>query len=168
MKIGILGTGFGCYHLEQYKQMKEVEQIVIWGRNEEKLNEIEDHFVSEKEKNTDIKYTIITTNDINTILMDDQIELVDVCLPNELHKDYVLKAMKSGKNVICEVPVMLSVNDLNEIIEYKKNSKVKCFADLFERFEFANEFLKNTVVNKEYGALRSIRVYRNTPPWWGS
>ncbi len=44
MKIAVLGTGFGAYHTEIYAGMEEVETIIVWGRNEKKLKELQEKF----------------------------------------------------------------------------------------------------------------------------
>jgi UDP-N-acetylglucosamine 3-dehydrogenase len=41
MKIGILGTGFGAYHAELYSKMEGIEEIFVYGRNPDKLKELE-------------------------------------------------------------------------------------------------------------------------------
>lgn len=37
MNIGVLGTKFGAYHAELWSRMEGVEQVTVYGRNEEKL-----------------------------------------------------------------------------------------------------------------------------------
>ena len=44
MKIAVLGTGFGAYHVELYKKIGLVKEIVVWGRNTEKLEELKEKF----------------------------------------------------------------------------------------------------------------------------
>ena len=38
MKIGILGTGFGAYHVSIYNELDGINIVKIFGRNKEKLN----------------------------------------------------------------------------------------------------------------------------------
>jgi len=99
MKIGILGTGFGMYHAELYQKSEGVESIKIFGRNREKLDQIR--------KDTSLE----VTDRADDILNDRNIDLVDVCLPSHLHKDFVIEALKNGKDVFCETPVSLTLED---------------------------------------------------------
>ena len=156
MKVGILGTGFGAYHTELYSGILNNDEIILWGRNKEKLNEL---------KNI---HNVKITEDMNDIFNDEEIQLVDICLPNELHKKYAIKAMECGKNVFCEVPVTLSYKDAKELEEYSKKCNCMMMVDLFERFDFAYSYLKEAIDNGKYGTLRSFRIWRQTPPWWGS
>ncbi|MGG3571842.1 hypothetical protein ABES80_04965 [Bacillus gobiensis] len=41
MKVGILGTGFGSYHADIYRKIDNVDSVIIFGRNEEKLKKLE-------------------------------------------------------------------------------------------------------------------------------
>lgn len=51
------------------------------------------------------------------LLEDPSIDLVLVATPNHLHKEIAIKAMEAGKHVVCEKPVTLSSNDLQEMID---------------------------------------------------
>jgi len=39
------------------------------------------------------------------VLADERVDLVTVAIPNDVHKDVVVKALDAGKHVICEKPV---------------------------------------------------------------
>ena len=51
------------------------------------------------------------------LLADEQVDLVLVATPNDVHKSIAIEAMKAGKNVVSEKPVTLCSADLREMIE---------------------------------------------------
>ena len=51
------------------------------------------------------------------LLSDPSIDMVTVAIPNDSHKEVVMAALDAGKNVICEKPVALSVQDLQDMID---------------------------------------------------
>ena len=51
------------------------------------------------------------------LLADDSVDEVTVATPNDVHKELVIKALRAGKNVICEKPVTMTSADLSEMIE---------------------------------------------------
>lgn len=53
---------------------------------------------------------------LNDLCDDKRSELVIVAIPNDVHKETVIKLLSCGKNVICEKPVTLSSSDLEEMI----------------------------------------------------
>ena len=59
---------------------------------------------------------------LEEVLSDADIDLVTVAIPNDSHKDVVVKSLLAGKHVICEKPVALSSEDLDEMIAASKKS----------------------------------------------
>lgn len=45
------------------------------------------------------------THDFETVLTDSEIDVVDITTPPFLHKDMIVRAMRAGKDVICEKPL---------------------------------------------------------------
>jgi len=50
---------------------------------------------------------------------DPEIDLVLIATPNDVHKEYSVKCMEAGKNVVCEKPVTMDVPELEEIIKVR-------------------------------------------------
>lgn len=155
MKVGILGTGFGAYHASIYKELNNVEVVRVFGRNKEKLNKIK----------ADLGFE--TTTSIDDIILDEDIDIVDVCLPSSLHREYVIKALKSGKDVLCETPVALSLEDALAIKEVENKYSKRVFVDLFIKFEFPYVYLYDTIASNKYGKLKALHMKRKTSSIWG-
>ena len=51
------------------------------------------------------------------LLADENIDIVTIATPNDVHKEIALRALAAGKHVICEKPVTLSSADLQEMID---------------------------------------------------
>lgn len=155
MNIGILGTGFGAYHASIYSKMNSVDSIKIWGRNKEKLQKLKE----------DLNVEI--TTDIDEIINDKNIDLVDICLPCFLHKEYAEKAMAAGKDVFCETPTALCIEDAEAIKEAAERYHKKCFVDMFILFEEAYKYLHKLITENTLGTLKALYVKRETPHLWG-
>ncbi|MBR5752143.1 MAG: Gfo/Idh/MocA family oxidoreductase [Clostridia bacterium] len=41
---------------------------------------------------------------LDELLGDPEIDLVTIAIPNDMHKDTAIKALRAGKNVVCESP----------------------------------------------------------------
>ena len=50
------------------------------------------------------------------LLADPEVDLVTIAVPNNFHKDYAIRCLEAGKNVICEKPVTMNAAELEEII----------------------------------------------------
>ncbi|MGF7060076.1 Gfo/Idh/MocA family protein [Brassicibacter mesophilus] len=155
MNVGILGTGFGAYHASIYKKLSSIDSITIYGRNKEKLEKIE--------KDMEIK----VTENIDDILTSKDIHLIDICLPSLLHKEYVIEALKNGKNVFCETPISLNLEDAMAMREAEKQYGKRVFVNLFIKHEYPYEYVYDTIQKNALGKLKALHVRRKTPPLWG-
>ncbi len=59
---------------------------------------------------------------LDEVLSDPGVDLVTVAIPNDSHKEVVIRALRAGKHVICEKPVALSTEDLTEMIAASKEN----------------------------------------------
>lgn len=46
------------------------------------------------------------------------VDLLDICVPPELHKPAIMQAIDAGKHVICEKPLVRSLAEIDEIIDH--------------------------------------------------
>ena len=51
------------------------------------------------------------------LLDDETVDGVDICLPNDLHCEFALKAFQAGKHVFCEKPIALSLDEADAMID---------------------------------------------------
>ena len=56
-----------------------------------------------------------------TLLEKEDVEVVDICLPNYLHYEMCLKAAKAMKHVIVEKPLAVTLEQADEMIKVCKN-----------------------------------------------
>lgn len=53
----------------------------------------------------------------DALLLDPDVSVVDICLPHNLHLPFALRAIESGRHVLLEKPLAVSVDDCTRIIE---------------------------------------------------
>lgn len=83
-----------------------------------------------KAKKWSVKYNIPEKNIYNYETYDDiadnpDIDIIYVVLPNDMHKEYTIRAAKAGKHVICEKPMALNVQECKEMIQACKDNNVE-------------------------------------------
>jgi predicted dehydrogenase len=105
--IGIVGAKFaGSFHVECWK--------TVPGANIVAVADIDDKSREDFRKTYEIPKGC---DDYQKLLDDPDVELVDVCLPNFLHAEVAVAAMRAGKNVICEKPFATTLRDGEQIVE---------------------------------------------------
>jgi len=60
---------------------------------------------------------------LDEVLNDKEIDIVLCATPNDCHKDITIKALKAGKNVVCEKPVALNLTELQAMIDTANECK---------------------------------------------
>ena len=64
-------------------------------------------------------------DDWQALCTDPDIDVVDICTPNHLHKDMALAAAAAGKHIYCEKPLGLSGPEALEIWQAAESAGVR-------------------------------------------
>ena len=108
IRWGVLGTAdiaHGCF-IPGLQLADNAELYAIAGRNLEKAKKFQKEFGFEK-----------AYGSYDELLNDSLVDAVYVPLPNHLHAEWAMKAMKKGKHVMCEKPLALSREQAKEMFE---------------------------------------------------
>lgn len=153
--VGLLGYAFmGKAHANGYKKMPVFfypppaipRLIAICGRTEEAVAEAAKRFGFET------YYT-----DWKKLIADDRVELVDNCLPNNMHAEPCIEAAEAGKNIICEKPLATTLEDAKRMYEAVEKAGVKNMTAFNYRFVPAIRLAKQLI---DEGYIGKILQYR--------
>ena len=86
------------------------------------------------------------------------VDIVYVCLPNSMHAEYVIRAAKAGKHVMCEKPMAVSVKECQAMISACKAAGRKLMIGYRSHFEPHN--LEGMRLGRS-GALGKLRYFRS-------
>ena len=111
LKIGIVGCGriSECYRDVFHKLSDKITVEYAVDKDIEKAKKFAADFSS--------RYTA-TFEDI----LDEDLDVIHLCLPHFLHKPYSVAAMKHGKNVLTEKPLAMSLDEADEMIKTEKRT----------------------------------------------
>lgn len=84
------------------------------------------------------------------------IDIVYVVLPNSMHAEYVIRAAQSGKHVICEKPMAITVEDCDRMIAACNNANVRLSIGYRLHFEPYNLEMVRLAKEKVFGNLKGI------------
>jgi len=112
--VAVVGVGIGRSHVvEGYlPNAGKYKVLALCDLNAERLTAVADEFGIERR---------VTSFD-DLLAMDD-IDIIDVCTPPGLHYPMVTAALKAGKHVICEKPLVGSLAQVDEIIALEQQSR---------------------------------------------
>jgi predicted dehydrogenase len=84
------------------------------------------------------------------------IDIIYVVLPNAMHKEYVIRAAKAGKHVICEKPMAITAADCDEMIRACKDAGVMLSIGYRLHFEPHNLEMIRLGKTKHFGNITSM------------
>lgn len=110
--LGTAGIAKGCT-IPGMQQAENCRLYAIAGRSLEKAEAFQAEFGFEK-----------AYGSYDALLSDPEIEAVYIPLPNEMHYDWALKAMKAGKHVLCEKPLAPTVSQIRQMFQVAEENGV--------------------------------------------
>ena len=115
IKWGVLGTAAIAANctIPGMKKAENCELYAIAGRSSEKVDQYKERFGFQ------IGYV-----GYDKLLSDPDVEAVYIPLPNDIHKEWVIKALNAGKHVLCEKPLALNAQEVKEMFEAAKRNNV--------------------------------------------
>ena len=113
VNIGLIGYGFmGRAHSNAYRRVanffpNEHQPVLkgVCGRDSEKVAEFAKTWGYES-----------TETDWRKLIERDDIDAIDICTPNNTHKEMAIAALEAGKMVLCEKPLSMNVAEGEEMV----------------------------------------------------
>ncbi len=89
---------------------------------------------------------------LEEVLADREVDLITVATPNDTHTPIVLAALNAGKNVICEKPVEMTLEALDEMLATAKKNNVHFSVHQNRRWDVDFLAMKNIIEEGKIGA----------------
>jgi predicted dehydrogenase len=114
LNIGLIGYGFmGRAHSNAFRKVSnffdlEYQPVLkaICGRDQAKVRTFADKWGYESQE-----------TDWRKIIERDDIDLIDIACPNDMHKDLAIAAAKAGKMILCEKPLSMNAAEGRKMVE---------------------------------------------------
>jgi predicted dehydrogenase len=149
MRLAVVGLGFmGGVHLKALGSVPSVELSAV---------------VSRRASPASVKhYTAL-----EDALADPEIDAVDLCLPTDMHESATIQALRSGKHVLVEKPMALSVESCHRMIaEAERAGRILMVAHVL-RFFPAYRALEHAIDHRGLGSIRFASFRRRcAQPGW--
>lgn len=91
------------------------------------------------------------------LLADPEIDVIYNSLPNHLHAEWTMKAMRAGKHVLCEKPMVLTLAELDEVAATARETGMVVTEAFMYRHHPQTQKVKEMVDGGTIGSLQSIR-----------
>ena len=149
--------GMGTWHTQHALKSDVVNLAGVYDINPEKNKLAEER-------------GIFAYDSYEAVLADEKVDLITVAIPNDSHKEVVIRALEAGKNVICEKPVSMDSAELDEMIAASEKSGKLFSVHQNRRFDVDFLAMKQIKQSGELGELINIesRIHgsRGIPSDW--
>ena len=97
--------------------------------------------------------------DYQQMLETENLDIVHICTPHYLHKEMIIKALSLDINVICEKPVVMNMQESEEVQIALKETTAKLAITFQNRYNPTSLVMKRYVDKGELGKLLGIKGY---------
>jgi len=161
VKVGIIGCGAvaKAIHIPTLLRVKDVEIVAVCDIDKAEAKKVANLF------NINGYYT-----ETSDMLKREELELVDICTPPQMHAPMAIQAIEEGCHVLLEKPMTLNVNEADKILRALKNSGVKLCVVHNYLFKPVVIKAKSIVDRGELGDITGMEVKFldrfDTTPFW--
>jgi UDP-N-acetyl-2-amino-2-deoxyglucuronate dehydrogenase len=154
LRFGLLGCGvIGPTHAEAIASLPDAQLVAVADLNAETAQRLADRYHARP-------YT-----DYREMLAREQLDVVTICTPSGLHGEHACQVMRSGRHVIVEKPMEISLAAIDEMLRVQQEMGVKLAVISQHRFDPATLQVQQLVQEQAFGRLVLGNVI---VPWWRS
>lgn len=103
--------------------------------------------------------------DYKALLKLDEVDAVVIATPNFTHKGIAIDAIKANKDIFCEKPIGITMQEFNEVAEELEKTDLIFQTGIELRFSKMGTKLKQAVDNRDIGNLQMLWCREFRPPF---
>ena len=153
-QVGIIGAGvIADFHAQALRAMDGVNLVAAFARNQAKA----DSFSS--------KYNCSGYADLDHFLAHENMDIVTIGSVSGVHLEHASAAARAGKHIICEKPLEVTPDRIDQMIRVCQKNKVSLSGIFPRRFNDSTAIFKKTI---DDGRLGKIVLCDTAIKWWRS
>lgn len=154
-KLGIALVGLGMYATGQLAPaLEKTQECYLAGIVTGSPDKAEEW----KKKYNIPDRNIYNYKNFDSIKDNPDIDIIYVVLPNSMHAEYVVRAAKAGKHVICEKPMAITVEECDRMITACKDAGKMLSIGYRLRFEPYNKEMMRLGQQKVFGKIKTLKA----------
>ena len=123
------------------------------------------------------KYGCTALTDYRDVLADPEIDTVHICTPHYLHAQMAIEAMKSGKHVLTEKPMAISVEDCLRMTGVARETGRQLGICFQNRYNTTSLYIRKLLESGKAGRIIALKAsvtwlrgqdYYSSAPWRGT
>lgn len=144
INIGVIGCGFwGPNHIRNFSHLAGSRALMCSDLDERRLKAMKETFLN-----------IQPTLNYRDVLQSEEIHAVCISSPTATHYGLVKEALESGKDVFCEKPLTLKIEESQELVDIAKKQKLILMVGHVFLFNPGIQKLKEYIKNGMLGKIQ--------------
>lgn len=167
IRVGLIGAGFiGRNHFNQYEKLADRACVVaLCDRDADRRagdwSKVGGNLADAQGSRRELG-DIRPHDDWRKMLDEAEVDLVDICIPTDLHCEIAVAALERGQHVLCEKPMALTVEECDAMIAAAEKSTGRLMVAQCVRFWPEYLWLRRAIEEQRYGKLRALHLRRQT------
>jgi len=153
VRVGIAGLGRSGWNIHSKILEKLPEKYKVVAVSDP---------IEERRKEAIEKFGCKAYEDFDSLIKDEEVELIVVATPSHLHASCTIKALEAGKNVVCEKPMATNLTEADEMLRVARETKK--LLTIFQNSLFSPDYLKvkEIIQSGKLGRIVLIKIYRHS------
>ena len=161
IRVGIIGAGKMCQngHLPAFDKIDDCEITAICDIAEDKLAKMKERYPNAK-----------LYRDFKAMIDTEELDMVDICTPNNIHSVAAVYALERGIHVLTEKPDAINADEAEKMKAAAEASGKVLMAIRNNRYRPSTKFLKQFIADGKMGEIYAGRcgwIRRRGIPGWG-
>jgi UDP-N-acetylglucosamine 3-dehydrogenase len=147
LKVGVIGVGMmGKNHARVYSELKNCRLVGVCDIDKKTAKKVGE------------KFNVPWYTNIKELLL--RVDCVSVAVPTRFHYQVVIECLKNGKDVLCEKPIALTVEEAKKMVNEAKHRGLVLGVNHIERYNPPVQKLKELIDDGKLGEIQKIVSYR--------
>jgi predicted dehydrogenase len=152
-KAGWAVVGLGQLALEEvmpaFRECQLSRPVALVSGHPEKARKVADAYGLEHQN-------IYGYDNFDRLADNPAVDVVYIILPNSLHADYTIRALKAGKHVLCEKPMAVTVSECEQMIAAAQQAHRKLMIAYRLHYEPFNRKVMELCTEKALGSVKTF------------
>lgn len=165
VRVGVVGLGMmGLTHLDVYRSLPNVELAAICDADPDRLSG-KVHALGNIEGQSqatvaNLPDEVRRCSDIYDLIGADDIDVVDICLPTDMHLRFGREVLEAGQHLVVEKPLARTSDDAAQLVAAANDAKGMAFVGHCLRFWPGWDWLKTAIEESRFGKVYSATFRR--------
>lgn len=158
-KLRVAQIGFGSIgrvHAQQYGDQPDCQLVAVADICPAQFRDLKETLAREGEPLPQVN----TYTSYQEMIRREKPDMVDICLPTDLHEEVSVQAMQAGCHVLCEKPMARSLEEADRMMAVAKETGRKLMIAQCLRFDPVYEGFRKAHLSGKYGKLLRLSAAR--------